>query len=144
MFSLTYLAKSIRLTTINAVTINANVKVWLEGPFTGSEMDTALNARGLLPLAQPYNTPPWNYNGSEAVAAIPGDDIVDWVLLSLRSGSGGATAVDTQAAFLKMDGSIVDISGSGPVTFERVAPGNYYLVVQHRNHLAVMSAAAQP
>ena len=143
MFSLAYLSKSIRLTTINTVTINANVKVWLEGPFTGSEMDTSLNARDLLPLAQPYNTAPWNYTGSEAVTAIPGDDIVDWVLLSLRSGSDGATAVDTQAAFLKMDGSIVDTSGSGPVIFERVAPGNYYLVVHHRNHLAVMSAAAQ-
>lgn len=144
MFSLAYLSKSIRLTTINDVTINANVKIWLEGPFTGSEMDTSLNARGLLPLAQPYNTAPWNYTGSEAVASIPGDDIVDWVLLSLRSGSDGATAIDTQAAFLKMDGSIVDTSGSGPVSFKRVAPGNYYLVVHHRNHLAVMSAAAQP
>ena len=44
--------------------INAQVtlelKVFLEGPFNGTEMSAALNSDGLIPLTQPYNIAPWN------------------------------------------------------------------------------------
>jgi hypothetical protein len=36
----------------------------------------------------------------------------------------------------------VDLDGVSPVSFANVAAGNYYVVVRHRNHLAVMSASA--
>jgi len=42
---------------------------------------------------------------------------------------------------LKSDGSIVDIDGSSPLCFF-TNPGSYYVVVRHRNHLAIMSASA--
>jgi hypothetical protein len=34
------------------------------------------------------------------------------------------------------------MDGNSPLRFA-VAPGNYYIVVRHRNHLSIMSAAAQ-
>ncbi|MEZ5198088.1 MAG: hypothetical protein R2764_17370 [Bacteroidales bacterium] len=43
-----------------------------------------LNAKNYIPLAQPYNTYPWNYNGDEAVTEIPTESVVDWVLVELR------------------------------------------------------------
>jgi hypothetical protein len=43
-------------------------------------------------------------------------------------------------AFIKSDGTVVDTSGAGAVKFSTVAAGNYYIVLRHRNHLAVMSA----
>ncbi len=67
-----------------------DLTVFLEGPFNTSsfEMNTTLNQGTLIPLNQPYNTAPWNYNGTENVTNIP-PDIVDWVLVELRETSGG-------------------------------------------------------
>ena len=45
----------------------------------------------------------------------------------------------TRAAFLKSDGTIVDIDGTSPVQFTGISAGNYYIVIRHRNHLAIMT-----
>jgi hypothetical protein len=125
-----------------AFTISANIKVFLEGPFNSTTMLTALQANGDLPVSQPYNISPWNYNGTESVLNIPAD-VVDWILVELRTGTSSSTKIKTRAAFLKSDGSIVDLDGISQVKFTGVASDDYYLVVHHRNHLPVMSAAAQ-
>jgi len=118
----------------------ANVKGYLQGPFASGSMSVALRTASLVPLSQPYGGTPWSYGGTEAVASIPAS-VVDWVLVELRTGTGGATKVATRAAFIKSDGSIVDLDGSSAVAFPgTIASGNYYIVVRHRNHLAVMSA----
>ncbi len=117
-----------------------NLKAFLEGPYNNGAMDTTLNSIGNLPLAQPYNIAPWNYSGSEVLSAIPAD-MVDWVLLELRSQTGAESAIARRAALLNKSGQIVDTTGLSPVTFQGVDHGAYYVVVFHRNHLAVMSAA---
>jgi hypothetical protein len=43
---------------------------------------------------------------------------------------------------MKRDGVIVDLDGVSPVTFGGISPGNYRVVVRHRNHLSVMTASA--
>ncbi len=86
---------------------------------------------------------PWSYAGTESVSSVP-SGVVDWVLLQLRSGSSASTAttvVAQRAAFLKSDGSIVDMDGTSPVSFSGVSFGNYYIVIEHRNHLAVISSS---
>jgi len=90
-----------------------NVKAFLEGPYQGGSMNTALRDNGRLPLAQPYNTSPWNYNGSEAVGSIP-TGVVDWVLVGLRSNATGVEFA-RRAAFVKSDGSIVERQRRGGV-----------------------------
>jgi hypothetical protein len=70
--------------------VSFDLKVLFEGPFIGTNMTTILNAEGLIPLSQPYNNVPWNYNGTEYVGSIPNTDIVDWVLIELRVTSGNA------------------------------------------------------
>ncbi len=62
--------------------ITLNLKAFLEGPFNGSVMNTALNPQNLIPLSQPYNGSPWNYTGTEQVSSIPNGNVVDWVRLS--------------------------------------------------------------
>lgn len=120
-----------------------NVKVFLEGPYdaVGDTMSTALNDNGYLPLSQPFNSSPWNYGGSESVSSIPAG-VVDWVLVELRTGTAADTRVASRAAFLKKDGTIVDLDGTSQVKFLGLLPDNYYIVIRHRNHLAVMSANA--
>lgn len=118
----------------------ADLKVFLEGPYSGGSMSTTLNAGGYLPLSQPFNTSPWNYSGPESVTGIPAE-IVDWVLVQLRSDE--TTVVADRAGFITSDGLIVDLNGTSPITFD-VLDNNYYFVVNHRNHLSIMSASQIP
>jgi hypothetical protein len=119
-----------------------NLKVFLEGPYIGSEtMTTTLNAQGLIPKYQPFKTAPWNYLGTEAAASFP-TNFVDWVMIELRSDL--TTVVSRRAGLLLNDGSVVDIDGTSPVAFKGLSDGNYYVVVKHRNHLAIMTASAIP
>lgn len=65
-------------------TIHLDLKVFLEGPYFTNEMTPFLNVFGYIPESQPYSGPPWNYEGTEAVTAIPNNDVIDWVLLELH------------------------------------------------------------
>ena len=128
--------------------ITLNLKAFLEGPINGSAMNTALNVQNLIPLSQPYNVAPWNYTGTEQVSSIPNAGIVDWVLIELRETTGDASSatqdkmINRQAAFIKSDGSIVGIDGSSMTTYNGIVSGNLYVVIWHRNHLAIMSSVA--
>jgi hypothetical protein len=118
---------------------DVSAKVFLQGPYSGGSMSTALKTAGVIPLSEPYNTSPWNYTGAESVTSIPAG-VVDWVLVELRTGIFSSTKVATRAALLKSDGSVVDLDGMSAVAFAGVPAGNYYIVIRHRNHLAIMSA----
>lgn len=122
------------------------VKAYLQGTYnpTGNIMAAMLRASLLLPLQQPFNTPPWNYKGAEVVnnfSNIP-LNTVDWVLLELRAATDINTVVDTVAAFLLSNGNIVDIHNSAKgVFFKRADKNNsYYISIKSRNHLAVVSS----
>jgi hypothetical protein len=124
--------------------VSVSTKVFLQGPWNGTSMNTSLLDISVIPLAQPYNTTPWFYAGGETVAAIPAG-VVDWILVELRTGTASATMVARRAAFVLADGSVTDLDGISPVAFgDGLLAGNYYIVIKHRNHLAIMSAAAQP
>ncbi|MBK9982139.1 MAG: hypothetical protein IPP15_06880, partial [Saprospiraceae bacterium] len=143
------------------------VSVFIEGPFDPvlGNMSTLLNEYHILPgqdpinstniLAQqlgvasphgqPYNIAPWNYAGTEGDQY--GDDIgdipypqtvVDWVLLSVRSGDSLASSeVWKYAAMVLMDGTVDIPANSPPLPLTEGA--GYYIVLEHRNSLPVMS-----
>lgn len=122
-----------------------DLKVFLEGPFNVSAMTTNLNSSGYVPLSQPFNTAPWNYNGSESVAAIPNTNVVDWILIELRDATDAASATSAtmiarQACFLLSDGTVVSTDGSSMPEFTEQINDNLFVVIWHRNHLAIMSA----
>jgi hypothetical protein len=122
-----------------SMSIMVSTKAFLQGPYDGDSMNTTLNAN--LPTSHPYGVLPWNYEGPESVESVP-SGVVDWVLVELRTDTTAASNVGTRAAFIKGDGSIVDLDGVSPVAFTNLSAGNYYIVIRHRNHLAVMSASA--
>jgi len=121
-----------------------DIKVYLEGPFNGTTMNTDLNPV-YMPLSQPYNTTPWNYSGTEVVGAIPNAAIADWVLIELRDAADAASAVSgtmiaQQAGFLQDDGTVVGLDGLSLLSFNQSITQSLFVVVWHRNHLGVMSA----
>jgi hypothetical protein len=130
--------------------ITVNLKAMLEGPFSGGTMMPWLNIYGSLPYAQPYNSDPWNYNGSESVEVIPNADVVDWILVELRETPGDAstatpsTAIASQAGFILLDGTIVNTTGILPMSFGVDVADNLFAVIIHRNHLNIMSSSSLP
>jgi hypothetical protein len=104
---------------------SVKLTVFLEGPFYSGKMKSELSKAGLMPLNQPFNTPPWNYSGDEAVDSIPDSNIVDWVLVDIRSAdSAGAatqsTIIARKAGFLMNDGLIYNIDGITLLSFDTV------------------------
>jgi len=76
----------------------------------------------------------------------PGDDIVDWVLVEFREtmyGAASATSdkmINRQAALMIADGSIKQTDGINPLEYLGDITQNLFVIIRHRNHLAVMSA----
>ncbi|MBN1339500.1 MAG: hypothetical protein JXA03_09260 [Bacteroidales bacterium] len=126
--------------------IEMNLKAYLEGPFDQTNMATDLNSQGIIPLAQPYNKPPWNYAGTESVASIPNADVVDWILVELRETTGSVytaisdSVVGRKACFLIKNGNIRALDGISNPVFDIVVNDNLYAVLWHRNHLGIMSS----
>ena len=127
----------------NYVNANVQIKIFLEGPYNSPNMNASLGTS--IPTDQPYNLTPWSYTGSETTTSniITTQNIVDWVYLELRTGTSAGTAttvVSKRAALLKNTGDIIDVDGTSDVNFGSVPPGNYYIVVFHRNHLPIISS----
>lgn len=127
--------------------VTLNMKFFLQGPYntTTNMMNNGLNTALLIPTSQPYNVSPWNYTGTESTTQsflLTNSNIIDWVLLELRTGTGSGTIIAKKAALLKADGKVCDYRDvNSPVVFENISAGNYYVVVRHRNHIGVMSAS---
>jgi hypothetical protein len=122
-----------------------NIKVFLEGNYNGIGLNTAINQKGIIPLSQPFNIPPINYNGSESVMLIPGNNIVDWIYVELRDAADAqsateATLVMQRAAFLLNDGHIVDLDGYSNIPFNNYINQELFLVIRQRSHLGIMSS----
>jgi hypothetical protein len=123
-----------------------NLRVFLEGPFDGSTMQTVLNIKGMLPHSQPYHVSPWNYAGTESVASIPDNSIVDWILIELRdapdaASAGQSTIKGQHACFLMNDGTVRGLDGFNLPLFSEVFEDSVFVVIRHRNHLDVMSSS---
>ncbi len=124
--------------------VTCNLKVYLEGPFdqTQSSMNGNLLLRGVVPPGQPYTGSPWNYPGTEGSGWLPSDypaGTVDWVLVSIWRSLDPTSQVARVAAVLLDDGSIspfdVNLNNS-------TAP--VYVMVEHHNHLPILSAQPIP
>ncbi|MCD4683033.1 MAG: hypothetical protein K8R86_07095, partial [Bacteroidales bacterium] len=124
--------------------IQLSLKVYLEGPFNGSHMETTLNAENLIPLVQPYSGSPWSYPGDEEVLSIPGINVVDWILVELRdaidaASATGGTEIASKAAFVENNGTVIGINGSNLLDFPVSISNNLFVVIWHRDHLGILS-----
>jgi len=126
----------IRSTTQVAI----NVALYLEGAYDSSSgtLSTHLDQSGYVPDQQPYDG--MGYTGTEQRAAWV-SDVVDWVLIELRATNGTVVMGET-VGLVRSDGQVIDESGYPQVLTDAVGAGQYYLVIRHRNHIAVMSSSA--
>jgi hypothetical protein len=112
-----------------------NVRTMLEGAHSvNGVMSTVLHTQGLLSTTDPY--------GKDVhVADIPAN-VVDWVLLELRSATNPAIIIADTVGFLTTTGEVVALDGKGQILMSpnSVTPGEYYIAIRHRNHVAIMSS----
>jgi hypothetical protein len=69
--------------------------------------------------------------------------VTDWVLVQLRETATGA-AVVSKSVLLHKSGNLVDDDGIATQISLDAPENSYYIVIRHRNHLAVMSAEVVP
>ncbi len=114
--------------------VKLSCKVFIDGGYqsgTGT-MTTILNDQGVIPLQSPYAD-------HRTASSIP-SGIVDWVYIELRT-SPAADPSASRSFFLKNDGMVVDTDGTTSVLqIDGTDAGYYYMVVNHRNHMKIMSA----
>ncbi|MBK8832278.1 MAG: hypothetical protein IPN60_15760 [Saprospiraceae bacterium] len=103
------------------------------------------------PFGQPYSGAPWYYTGNMGMlfgdASAPGApmgvisyplDVVDWVLVTVREGGKlPADSIWSCAGWVHTDGEVTFPEACSPLNIVNTEP--YYVVVQHRNHLTIMS-----
>lgn len=124
--------------------IKTRINAFLQGTYNATTGTMNTQLANLLPLTQPFNQAPWNYNGTETIGNnIALNNVVDWVLLEART-TPNAPAAAQKAALLAQDGTIIGTDGSIGVNFSGLTAFNtpYYIIVRPRNHLAVMSQNA--
>ncbi|HAK80882.1 MAG TPA: hypothetical protein DCM71_29235 [Runella sp.] len=124
------------------------IKIYMEGVWGGTEMSTTLNQQGLLPgqtpvspfgiatpAGQPYKTAPWNYLGTETVSSYD-SDVVDWVLISLRTDVTNASSmVYRTAGLLRKNGNVTLVAACPTLSTSQ----SYYVLVEHRTHVGAAS-----
>ncbi|MBK7427356.1 MAG: hypothetical protein IPI60_10200 [Saprospiraceae bacterium] len=67
--------------------------------------------------------------------------MVDWVIVRLRNKLDPTQIEGTRAGILHQDGTVTGVDGVSPLEFILISD-DYYIEVNHRNHLGAMSAAA--
>jgi len=115
------------ISLLSAQTMNTYLRT---ATFTGS-----VAGYGFIPATDPY------FGTITVVDGLP-LDMVDWVLVELRTTTNGETIASAVGCLLS-DGSVTDTTGTNGLVFTGLESSTpYYIVVKHRNHLAVMSNAA--
>jgi len=127
-----------------------------------STMQVTLNNLGLLPgqtptsnivdptpAGQPYLAAPWMYNGEEGAgwddrayedfAVLHGAKVVDWVLVTFRTGLLASTNFAKAAAVVLEDGRVL-FPDTSPLT--TAYPASFYVMIEHRNHIGVLTPTA--
>jgi hypothetical protein len=145
---------TVQIAILNLRKVALSPKVWLQGSLfgvtaSGGIMQDSLRAKDLIPLVTPYpamgftELSPSDVIGAGVLNKTGDDnnDIVDWVFVELRDGLDPTSILDTRSALLQRDGDIVEVDGTSAITFNQVKTGSYYVSIQHRNHLGVMSKA---
>jgi len=108
---------------------NLRIRVFLQGAYLNGAMRTDLI--NYLPTTSPYSDDPVQ------VGSIP-ENVVDWVLVKLKS-STSDLILALVSAFILSTGQIISVDGEELIPVI-IGEGDYYLIVEHRNHLDIMSA----
>jgi hypothetical protein len=121
---------SVYAVSSSARTFRLDLNVWLQGAYVAADGGMGMGLQPALPLSSPYAETPLTVSSVDT-------NVTDWIGGLLLT-SNGVSAL-AQALWLRNDGRLVSPDHDRVLW---MAPENtgMYLVLKHRNHLAVMSA----
>ncbi len=132
------------------VTVSFDLRVALQGTMgTASLMNNTLRTNGLLPLTEPYSALGYDLGlsaGATTNASVlgvtfpPGASVVDWILVEFHPALAPWQVTARVPLLVRRGGTVSDAQGTYPFLLSLPA-ASYYVVVRHRNHLPVASAA---
>ncbi len=133
--------------------VKISPKVILQGAYdiTNNLMHDSIRIAGFLPAKEPYTGlgsfkhvggGGGNSAGTGVFNVLGLNAIVDWIFVSVRSETDSSKVIATKSALVQRDGDVVDASDGKSVLEFTLPPGRYFIAVQHRNHLGVMTKAA--
>lgn len=111
--------------------IELDVDLFLAGPYSAGSMSTALNT--YIPTTDPYGT-------STTVTSVPAG-AVDWVKVELRDKTDNTSVLHTFAYFVDANGQLLNTDGTVDAKLTGVTKDQYYIAVNHRNHLGAMTSS---
>lgn len=120
--------------------IRINPKLFLQGPMVNASnaglMNDDLRVANFIPTTSPYTDAA---TCDTSVFSVTGDNaIVDWVWVELRDKNDNTNVVLSQSALLQRDGDVVSTDGTSFINLN-VATDDYFIVVNHKNHLGIMT-----
>jgi hypothetical protein len=146
-----------------------SIRVYLQGPLVNNGnlvhegrplmrdnlRQSPFNNKRYIPLQSPYAFDPYYTMMSEryspvglqtniildsTIFNISGPDaIVDWVFVEVRNQFNYNHVLATRSCLLQRDGDLVDLDGVSKLSIPNLTVTEGYIVIKHRNHLAVMS-----
>ena len=126
------IANNETVTKVTSLPVLLSLKVFLQGAYNSTAHSMNTNLGSNIPLTSPY------LENIRSVENIP-NDIVDWVLVQLRETTSG-NAITSKSVLLRNDGNLIRSDDTTKVVSLTAPARNYYIVIKHRNHLAIMSA----
>lgn len=144
------------MSNLEAPGIYLSVKVLLQGALLDPNAPTAplpmmrdsLRSRAqgagfigsFLPPTSPYSGSISVDNAATRFGASGNDAVVDWIEVQLRDAVDPSVIVARTSALVQRDGDVMATNGSTALRFLGQNPGNYFVAVDHRNHLGAMIA----
>ena len=142
--------------TVSPPTALLNVRVFLQGAYSNQNVGLMRDdlrigdgTDSYVPIQEPYSA----MNSFTHVGAVGGTEVVnpamfsatgpdapvDWVFVELRDANDPSIVVATRSGLLQRDGDVMDVDGITGLLLVDVLPGDYHVVVRHRNHICVMT-----
>ncbi len=126
------------------------IRAFLQGALVNSPDDLMrddLRILNYIPVTEPY-TDLSHFNhygngGGETINTTQLTDqglasIVDWILVEIRDAIDPSIILETQAALIQRDGTVVNTQGESAISFNTNIP-EFFVALRHRNHLGVMT-----
>lgn len=124
------------------------VSALLEGARDDSSllMHDFLRQKSLIPLQEPFTARGWFLSEGQGKTIEPSltlqtgaDAPVHWVVVALRLPQNPDSQWRAVPGILLRNGAIVDRDGTSAIVFSNTPPGDYLVMVHHRNHLNAIS-----
>lgn len=95
--------------------------------------------KGLVPINQPFNNTEFKYYKNDKINEnFDTDNIVDWMLVTLRNNEG--IILEKKAVLVNTEGKLLDPNTfSEVINFKSPINGQYYVSIDHKTHLAIIS-----